>query len=138
MGKQQTVLRSVQQAADTRASVPAGNPPEAKTTNDPGRDRATSHDNKGSSPAAASERYLAAAYRHYHGNPRQAPEEAKAHQGRHALIRRTWGQGKEMTRDERRLMNRYEAILKTYEDADLEAYRAARAGKPNNLKGPGQ
>lgn len=132
------MLKSEQQAVDIPAGVPAGNPPETKTPNDPGHDRATSHGDNGSSPAVASERYLAAAYRHYHGNPHQAPEEAKAREALSALIQRTWKEGREMTRDERRLKDRYAAILQRYADADLEAYRASKAGNPDNLKGPGQ
>jgi hypothetical protein len=131
------VLRSYQQAAATPASSLAGDPPETKQPDEPPRGRVTSHDNSGTSAAEAFERFQAAAYRHKHGNPRWTPEEAETHEARSSLIQRTWKTGREMTRAERRLLHRYEAILKRYADADLEAYRAAKAGQPDDLKGPG-
>lgn len=136
MESREPMLKSDEQVAVIPARVPAGNPPESKTQDDKASGRATSRNGPGSSPATAHERYLAAAYRHDHGNPYQAPEEAKAHEARSALIQRTWKEGREMTRNERRLKERYDRILQQFADTDLEAYRAATAGKPDDQKEP--
>ncbi|MBT2535884.1 hypothetical protein [Arthrobacter sp. ISL-69] len=131
------MLTSEDQAAAIPAGVPAGDPPDPTKHDDTAGGRVTSR-GPGPSTAGASERYLAAVYRHEHGDPYQAPEEAKAREALSALIRRTWKEDRDMTRDERRLKDRYDRILRKFADADLEAYRVATAGKPDNQKGPGQ
>jgi len=138
MGTPEPMLKSEQQAAVIRAGAPVGNPPEPTKHDDTAGGRATSRNGPGPSPAGASERYLAALYRFEHGNPYRAPEEAKAREALSALIRRTWREGREMTRDERRLKDRYDRILQQFADADLEAYRAATAGQTHEPEGPEQ
>lgn len=118
------MLNSEHNGSDIQPEYKGGNPPASQS-------RVTSSDT-----ATPEERYLAARYRHDHGDGRLAPEERKAYEARSALLERSWKSGPEMNRDEKRLMQRYDATLKAFEDADLAAYRAAvTSGKePNYLE----
>lgn len=100
----------------------AGNPP----TKSAAAQSSISCDN-GSIPqhrsAFVDEKVAAAWCQMHHGDPYLSDETRTAMQGKTDLIGRTWREGREMTRDEKRLMARYTKTIGAAEAETLRHYR---------------